>query len=135
MILKRFEAFFIDVFIVTTISLPVLLFGGLMIGDPTAPSAAIWYSGIPSAIMVVIYKILFEAYTNETIGKRIVDISVSEDHSSDLTLRSSIVRNGFLVVDFLPFGFVGAIVSMMIDDDCRRIGDRVAGTVVTSTTE
>jgi hypothetical protein len=47
-----------------------------------------------------------------------------------ITPAASFTRNLLRVADFLPFMFGAAIVSMLLRQDCKRLGDLAAATLV-----
>jgi uncharacterized membrane protein SpoIIM required for sporulation/uncharacterized RDD family membrane protein YckC len=77
------------------------------------------------------YPVLFEVYLGgATPGKRILGLVVLHRDGTPVGWTSSLVRNLVLFADFLPFFYLGGLLSMLIDRDFRRLGDLAAGTVV-----
>jgi uncharacterized membrane protein SpoIIM required for sporulation/uncharacterized RDD family membrane protein YckC len=77
------------------------------------------------------YPVLFEVYLGgATPGKRSLGLVVLHRDGTPVSWTSSLVRNLVLFADFLPFGYLAGLVSMLVDRDFRRLGDLAAGTVV-----
>ncbi|MDX2217550.1 MAG: RDD family protein [Burkholderiales bacterium] len=77
------------------------------------------------------YPVVFEVWRRgATPGKRVMGIAVVEDNGLPVTFASSVVRNLLRFVDFLPFLYGVAIVSMLLTRDFKRLGDLAAGTRV-----
>jgi hypothetical protein len=52
------------------------------------------------------------------------------DNGLPITPAASFTRNLLRVADFLPFGYGFAIVSILLRNDCKRLGDIAAATLV-----
>jgi len=77
------------------------------------------------------YFLLFEALNHgRTPGKMLLGIRVVMDTGHAITFAAASVRNLVRVVDALPFGLLG-IGFMLFHPQNKRLGDIVAGTVVT----
>jgi uncharacterized membrane protein SpoIIM required for sporulation/uncharacterized RDD family membrane protein YckC len=77
------------------------------------------------------YPVLFEVFLGgATPGKRCLGLVVLHRDGTPVGWTSSLVRNLVLFADFLPFLYLGGLVSMLVDRDFRRLGDLAAGTVV-----
>lgn len=77
------------------------------------------------------YPVIFElSLSGATPGKRAMGIAVVEQNGLPVSIGASITRNLLRFVDFLPFGYGAAIVSIILTKDFRRLGDLAAGTVV-----
>ena len=121
----RFYAFLIDWLI------------RLMIAYAAAIAAA-FMGGIGAAFWLVLYFLLEWFYpvafelgrSGATPGKSIVGIKVVMDNGLPVTPAASFTRNLLRVADFLPFLFGGAIVSMLLRQDSKRLGDLAAATLV-----
>ena len=78
-----------------------------------------------------LYPIIFELrQTGASPGKRVFNLKVVMDNGLPVTPAASITRNLLRTADFLPFGFGFAIVSMLLRQDYKRLGDIAAGTLV-----
>jgi uncharacterized RDD family membrane protein YckC len=65
-----------------------------------------------------------------TPGKRAMRLKVVMDNGLPITPAASLIRNLLRVVDFMPFGYGFAILSMLLRKDGKRIGDIAAATLV-----
>ena len=82
------------------------------------------------------YPVLFEVFwRGQTPGKKTLGISVINDDLTPVTLGPSLVRNLLRVVDFLPFFYLGGLVTMLLNRRFQRLGDLAAGTLVISVRE
>jgi hypothetical protein len=63
-------------------------------------------------------------------GKRALNIKVVMDSGLPITPAASLTRNLLRAADFLPFGYGFAVISMLLREDCKRLGDLAAGTLV-----
>ncbi|MEO8360075.1 MAG: RDD family protein [Vicinamibacteria bacterium] len=69
-------------------------------------------------------------FDGRTLGKRWQSLRVVDDRGRVLSLAQSLVRNVARTVDFLPAFYGAGALSMFVDDTRRRLGDRLAGTLV-----
>jgi uncharacterized RDD family membrane protein YckC len=77
------------------------------------------------------YPVVFElGRSGATPGKSIVGIKVVMDNGLPVTPAASFTRNLLRVADFLPFLFGAGIVSMLVRQDSKRLGDLAAATIV-----
>lgn len=77
------------------------------------------------------YPVFFEIYKDgQTIGKKRFGIKVCQDDGMAITWRTSMIRNLLRVADFLPMMFVGAVLCMLFNQQNKRLGDLVSGTLV-----
>ncbi len=77
------------------------------------------------------YPVFFEVlWRGATPGKFALGLSVVRDDGTPVGWSDSIVRNLLRAADFLPFGWLAGLTSMSLDPDFKRLGDRVAGTIV-----
>lgn len=71
-----------------------------------------------------------ETRFGRSLGKRALGLTVVEA-DGDPPSRGAVLRRWLArPVDFLPVGFLAGLLSMTVDDDDRRLGDRWAGTLV-----
>jgi uncharacterized RDD family membrane protein YckC len=77
------------------------------------------------------YPVIFElSRSGATPGKSIVGIKVVMDNGLPITPAASFTRNLLRVADFLPLLFGAGIVSMLLRQDSKRLGDLAAATIV-----
>jgi uncharacterized RDD family membrane protein YckC len=77
------------------------------------------------------YYVLFETIAGgRTIGKRALSLRVVKEGGYPIGFIDSVLRNLLRGADILPFFYVVGLFAMAGDSRFRRIGDRVAGTLV-----
>lgn len=77
------------------------------------------------------YPVLFEVYwQGATPGKRALGLAVVRDDGTPVGWPESLLRNFLRTVDFLPGLYGTGLVACLLSRDFKRLGDRVAGTVV-----
>lgn len=77
------------------------------------------------------WSIGFEVYASgATPGKRLLGLRVVKDDGTPVGWQESVLRNVTRTADFLPFGYAIGLASIFATDDGKRLGDRVAGTLV-----
>jgi len=77
------------------------------------------------------YPVICEVYFGgRTIGKRVAGIRVLRSDGLPVGWRESGIRNLLMVVDFMPVVYLTGLISMIYDDQFRRLGDIVARTQV-----
>jgi uncharacterized RDD family membrane protein YckC len=77
------------------------------------------------------YPVLFEVLRDgATPGKRAMGLQVLHDDGTPIGWTASMVRNLLRAVDFLPVFYAFGLVSMLLNDEFKRLGDLVAGSVV-----
>lgn len=78
------------------------------------------------------YPILFEVFwQGKTPGKNVFGLAVVNDDGTPVGWHASFIRNTLRVVDFFPLMYATGFVSLLLNRDGKRLGDLVAGTVVT----
>jgi len=126
----RALAWSIDVFIRLVILVAIyVVFTDSLINDDSYPVTA----GILLIVQFALswlYTTVFEAITGTTPGKRLYRLWVVHDNATPLTAAGSIIRNFLRAVDGLPFLNLVGVVTMLIDNRFRRLGDLAAGTLV-----
>jgi uncharacterized RDD family membrane protein YckC len=77
------------------------------------------------------YPVFFELYKQgATPGKRSLGIKVVNDDGTEVTVQSSLIRNLLRGIDFLPFLYGFGLITMLFNQDFKRLGDYAAGTIV-----
>lgn len=134
---SRLLAAFIDSILVVTVA--SILYSGLMaVAALLAPanvdllSIVSGASNIFFSLSPFIYFILFEGlWKGQTPGKKLAQIRVRMADGTPLTFGASVSRNLLRVADFFPALFFGGMISILLSARLQRIGDHVAGTIVT----
>jgi uncharacterized RDD family membrane protein YckC len=86
---------------------------------------------IVSFLLEWFYPVWFEVYRNgQTPGKKYMGIAVVNDDLTPITLSSSIIRNLLRFVDFLPFGYLAGLTTMVLTRRFQRLGDLAASSLV-----
>lgn len=123
--LVRCLAFTIDSLIRTAVQIALLIALALL----GKVGMALWL--ISTFVLEWFYPVLFEVLNNgQTPGKKAMGIAVVNDDSTPVSWSASIVRNFLRIVDFLPIGYIAGLISMIMNQDFKRIGDLAAGTIV-----
>jgi uncharacterized RDD family membrane protein YckC len=89
-------------------------------------------TGIPGFLAIttmVLYFIGLEAWYGKTLGKGLLGMQVIDRHGQKPSWRLSTVRNTVRLIDFVPL-YIPGLISMLLSDENRRIGDRIADTRV-----
>ncbi len=96
------------------------------------------FGGVGLSLMLIsffllewFYPVVFEVHNGQTPGKKTMGIQVVHDKGTPVALPASLLRNLLRAVDFLPFLYGFGLVSMLVNREFRRLGDLVAGTLVT----
>lgn len=108
---------------------------GLLI---VASLATLPFEGVGAGLLMVIffliewfYPVFFELGRRAaTPGKRAMGLRVVMDSGLPVTPAASLTRNLLRAADFLPFLYAGAVLSMLLRPDFKRLGDLAAGTLV-----
>lgn len=101
-------------------------------------SGALGFDGFSQAAIFILlfmlewgYYVLFESIWNgSSPGKRAANLRVVKEGGYPITFMDSVLRNLLRAADFLPSAYALGVVTMMTDRRFRRLGDRVAGTMV-----
>lgn len=82
-------------------------------------------------LLIIGYFTLFESlWSGQTPGKRWMKLRVIREDGRAVGFFEALVRNMLRVIDLLPSGYAIGVVTIIVSDQSRRIGDYVAGTVV-----
>jgi uncharacterized RDD family membrane protein YckC len=82
-------------------------------------------------ILEWLYPVICEVYWHgATPGKKFSDLVVLHDDGTPIGWSASFARNTLRFVDFMPFGYACGLLTMWINEDSKRLGDLLAGTVV-----
>ncbi|MBB3195323.1 RDD family protein [Roseateles terrae] len=78
-----------------------------------------------------LYPIFFElTRAGATPGKRVFGLRVVMDNGLPITPAASVTRNLLRAADFLPVAYTFGIITLLLNRDCKRLGDLAAGTLV-----
>lgn len=129
---RRGLAYLIDLLIrfalVTLVG--VLAFGASGVGTGAGKAS----TGLVLLVMFVLewgWNVLFETFwRGRTIGKRALGLRVVREGGYPVGFIDSMLRNVMRAADFLPVGYVLGLLVMAGDRRSRRLGDRIAGTMV-----
>jgi len=69
-------------------------------------------------------------WDGQTVGKRALKLRVLRDNGTPVDAAAVLARTVVRLVDFLPFGYLVGLISMIVDGRARRLGDIVGGTIV-----
>jgi uncharacterized RDD family membrane protein YckC len=130
---RRGLAWLLDLIIRVAVVLGVLLIlgivGGFGMNDLSQAMQGVW--------LVIIfavewgYYLAFETLWNgSSPGKRAFGLRVVKEGGFPIGFLDSVLRNLLRAADFLPMGYVLGLTVMAGDTRFRRLGDRVAGTMV-----
>lgn len=122
----RFLGWFID----NTFLAIVLLPGVALSGIVRTVYLLAWF------LFVLFYTFALEGiWSNQTVGKYLLNMRVATEDGSPAGLEGAIVRNfvGTLGQVFGIFGLIAGAVFISRSDQNQRLGDRVASTVVIKT--
>lgn len=76
------------------------------------------------------WDVAWEMWRGGNLGKLILGLRVVCDDGSPIGWSQSCLRNFLRFADMLPFGYAFGFLSCLTSADFKRLGDRVAGTVV-----
>jgi uncharacterized RDD family membrane protein YckC len=114
------------------IRLVVLLVLGVILAIAMGASQAVW--GVLAIIGFILewgYYVFFETTGGgRSLGKRALSLRVVKEGGYPIGVIDSLLRNLLRGADILPFFYVVGLFAMAGDSRFRRIGDRVAGTLV-----
>lgn len=86
-------------------------------------------------IMTFLYYFVLEGLFAATIGKSAAKLTVLESNGDVCSFGASFKRNLLRFVDWLPLLYIVGAIAVLSSADRQRIGDRVAGTIVTQRPE
>jgi len=92
--------------------------------------AALLVVGLGFVVHYVYFLLVEGVFQSVTPGKRIAGLSVLSPAGRPANRAQLAVRNAVRIVDMLPVMYIIGLVSVASDSLGRRVGDRLAGTVV-----
>jgi len=144
---SRFIGALVDMIIIGVVMTALTLFLAMFLGLFSEPVADIfnnpeadtgWTAGAIMAIYFLMqfillwgYFTLFEIILNgQTPGKRVAKTRVVQQTGSPAGALPIVIRNLVRIVDWLPTSYVVGLITMLLNDQSRRLGDFAAGTIV-----
>jgi len=100
-----------------------------------SPNSGAFLNAASLGIIVFAYYFLQEWIFASTVGKRFEKLRVVGKSGDSADLRESLIRNIVRFVDFLPLLYLLGAVLLATSNQRRRLGDIVAGTMVTPAPE
>jgi uncharacterized RDD family membrane protein YckC len=114
--------------------LAIALVGSIIAAQPHGLAAG---SVLGAFTLLFLFGFVFAYYAGlellwdgQTIGKRALKLRVLRDNGTPVDAASVLARTVVRLVDFLPFGYLVGLISMVADGRARRLGDIVGGTIV-----
>jgi uncharacterized RDD family membrane protein YckC len=121
----RFCAFLIDKLICFAMFMGAAFVLSLLGRYGVGILAIVWF------VLDWFYPVYFElGRSGSTPGKRALGLKVVMDNGLPITPAASLSRNLLRVADLLPFGFMAAVISMLLRSDGKRLGDIAAASLV-----
>ena len=125
---RRMLAYLIDLLIRGLVVLALGLVLAIALGSPDAVGGVLL---IAAFVLEWGYYVFFETTGDgRSLGKRALSLRVVKEGGFPISFMDSVLRNLMRGADFLPFGYVIGLFVMAGDSRFRRLGDRVAGTLV-----
>jgi uncharacterized RDD family membrane protein YckC len=125
---RRMLAYLIDLVIRGLVVLALGLVLAIALGSPDAVGGVLL---IAAFALEWGYYVFFETTGDgRSPGKRALSLRVVKEGGFPISFMDSVLRNLMRGADFLPFGYVIGLCVMAGDSRFRRLGDRVAGTLV-----
>jgi uncharacterized RDD family membrane protein YckC len=87
------------------------------------------------AVLVFVYYFFLEGLLSATLGKLLLGLRVYDKNGDMCSFGASLRRNIFRFVDWSPFLYIVGVVAILVSRDRQRIGDRIAGTIVSNAPE
>ncbi len=125
----RALAWFIDMII----RIAVYIITGMILGmtTPFLGHTGVGIGFIAIFLMEWFYPVVFEVLAKgQTVGKMVLGIRVLCDDGTPVSWSHSMVRSLLMFVDFMPVLYGAGLLSMLIQQDFKRLGDLAAGTLV-----
>lgn len=87
-------------------------------------------AGLLAGVGGTLYHVLLEGAFGRTVGKRLLGIAVIRSDGAPCTYTAATTRTLLRAVDWLPVAYLLGLAAIRLTERRRRIGDRLAGTVV-----
>jgi uncharacterized RDD family membrane protein YckC len=133
---SRFVALFLDTLIQTGLFV-IILFSFVGAGitlEDTFDNVLSWYTAVLILIAFIVYIgyfVFFEMIMRgRTPGKAALKLRTIKNNGQPVSFVASVLRNLFRFADVFPGLYAVGIIVMFVSEDCKRVGDYVAGTIV-----
>ena len=131
---SRFMATLLDSIIQGLLYIAIFVAVGLIASAPLARLTGRWAVALAIFAAFVVYwgyYAIFESvWKGQTPGKKWAGIRVIKDSGRPITPFEAAARNLVRIIDYLPSFYAVGLVTMLLNDKHRRVGDYVAGTLV-----
>ncbi len=131
---SRFMATLLDSIIQGLLYIAIFVAAGLIASAPLARLTGRWAVALAIFAAFVVYwgyYAIFESvWKGQTPGKKWAGIRVIKDSGRPITPFEAAARNLVRIIDYLPSFYAVGLVTMLLNDKHRRVGDYVAGTLV-----
>ena len=133
---RRIAAGFIDSLVLGFAFLILLYVSSGSLMHLTELSSYSNYSAVALlALSGFLYYSVLEGLLATTIGKSILKLTVVQRNGEGCSFEATLKRNLLRYVDWLPILYLVGTIAVMTSTNRQRIGDRLAGTIVTRTPE
>jgi uncharacterized RDD family membrane protein YckC len=133
---RRNTASFIDNLALGFVFLIVLYASGKDLMHLTKVSNYSYHSALaPLAWSSFLHYSILEGLRETTITKSILKLTVVQRSGDVYSFGATLIRNLLRYADWLPILYFAGTIAVMTCSDGKRIGDRLAGTIVTRTPE
>jgi uncharacterized RDD family membrane protein YckC len=125
------------------VALTVLMLAGVLVvgfaaglagfssSGPAAGAVLIGVYALATLLVTAGYFMLFEILWNgQTPGKRLVGVRVIRENGYPIRPIDAVIRNLVRIVDWLPFTYGVGVLTMLLNQRSRRLGDFASGTLV-----
>lgn len=128
-IVRRFLALIVDLgFVGALIAVALRAWISSSAGSDSLTAQGFFELVVLTGVSMFVYRWLFEGVAGTTLGKQLFGLRIERKGGGGAHLVRAFIRNLLLPLDLLVVGFVLAAVT----PQRRRIGDFIAGTVVTN---
>jgi uncharacterized RDD family membrane protein YckC len=88
------------------------------------------YIGIQLVVEIFYFVFFVVLWRGASPGKRALGLAVVGENGLPVSFTASLVRNLLRAVDALPVSYLTGLVTMLVSEHTRRLGDIAAGTIV-----
>jgi uncharacterized RDD family membrane protein YckC len=131
---SRFMATLLDSIIQGLLYIAIFAAAALVASAPLARLTGRWTVALAIFAGFIVtwgYFAIFESvWKGQTPGKKWAGIRVIKDSGRPITPFEAAARNLVRIVDYMPGFYAVGLVTMLLNDKHRRVGDYVAGTLV-----